>query len=366
MKKIVISALAIAIGTALQAQTSPETVMSWCPALPTEAEMIRFQAETAHEQTLTQPELFNDFAEKLKIAQEKARTVFQNETASMSKIMGSKVSSADMTVAQATGLSEAQARQLAQDKISGTMAGLGLSAEDMARMQSGNLSEAEQMALANKVMMAQSGGLSIEDIQRMEHMSDAERAQYMQQSGKLASTNAKMQENQPVLQQKQQQTALVSQMQAYTRQLEAGQKEFIAIRNRAEQAGMNLYNSQYKQRYESLEAQKQQAIREGALDEMSPNEAAYKRFKAADSQQTDLMCDFYRQYIPQHRKAITDQMELCKNTLLPGAKAYQRTVDELYRMTNDVQYAISTTEITTVVGLYLEAPEAIGDYELKF
>ena len=66
MKKIILLAsMALACGSALQAQTSPETVMSWWPALPTEAEMIRFQAETAHEQTLTQPELFNDFAAKL-------------------------------------------------------------------------------------------------------------------------------------------------------------------------------------------------------------------------------------------------------------------------------------------------------------
>ena len=166
MKKIVISALA-AIGTALQAQTSPETVMSWCPALPTEAEIIRFQAETAHDQTLTQPELFNDFADKLKAAQTKANAVFKKETVSTEKVMASKTSGTDLTVAQATQLSEAQARQLAQNKLTSTMTGLGLSAEDMARMQSGDLSEAEQMALANKVMMAQTGGISMEDIQRM-------------------------------------------------------------------------------------------------------------------------------------------------------------------------------------------------------
>ena len=67
MKKTLITAITLACAFALQAQTSPETIMSWCPALPSEADMIRFQAESAHEQTLTQPELFNDFADKLNV-----------------------------------------------------------------------------------------------------------------------------------------------------------------------------------------------------------------------------------------------------------------------------------------------------------
>jgi bisphosphoglycerate-dependent phosphoglycerate mutase len=220
--------------------------------------------------------------------------------------------------------------------------------------------------LANKVMMAQTGGISMEDIQRMEHMSDAERAQYLQQSGKLASTSAKAQQNQPALQKQQQKTALVNKMQEYARQLSAGHNEYRAIRERAVEAGRKLYNNSYKARYESLEAQKQQAIQEGALDEMSPNEAAYQRLKAADSQQTDLMCDFYRQYIPSYRKAIVDQMAYCKNTLLPAAKGHQQTVDELYRLTGEAQYAISATEVTATAALYLETPGALQDYEIDF
>lgn len=365
MRKI-ITTFAIAISLTMQAQTTPETIMSWCPSLPTADEMIRFQAESAHEQTLTQPELFNDFADKLKAAQAKANAVFKKETVSTEKVMASKTSGTDMTVAQASQLSEAQARQLAQNKMTSTMTGLGLSAEDMARMQSGDLSEAEQMALANKVMMAQTGGISMEDIQRMEHMSDAERAQYLQQSGKLASTSAKAQQNQPALQKQQQKTALVNKMQEYDRQLSAGHNEYRAIRERAIKAGRNLYNNSYKARYESLEAQKQRAVSEGALDEMSPNEAAYQRFMAASNQQTELMCDFYRQYIPTYRKAIVDQMAYCKNTLLPAAKGHQQTVDELYRLTGEVQYAISTTEVTATAALYLETPEALQDYEIDF
>ena len=196
MKKTLITAITLACAFALQAQTSPETIMSWCPALPSESDMIRFHTETAREQTPSQPNLYEDFANALKKAQDKAAAVMGKEGASVDKIMSSKVSGTDITVSQATDLDEAQARQMAQNKMASTMGGLGLSMEDLARMQDGELSEAEQMALANKVMMAQTGGLSMEDLQRMEHMTDAQRAQYMQQHQNKGNIDAKMQQNQ--------------------------------------------------------------------------------------------------------------------------------------------------------------------------
>ena len=372
MKKTLITAITLACAFALQAQTSPETIMSWCPALPSEADMIRFETENLRQQTLSQPDLYDDFADALKTARSKANAVIEKESASIDKVMASKTSGTDLTVAQASQLSEAQARQLAQNKMTSTMTGLGLSAEDMARMQSGDLSEAEQMALANKVMMAQTGGISMEDIQRMEHMSDAERAQYMQQHQNKGNIDAKMQQNQKNLQKSQQVNALIQQMLEYDRQAQAYTDKRKNFGERAKEQGRALYNKQFKQRYDALEATAQQAIQDGALsekysEEEAPKvEAAAQRLEAVRKQQTDLTCEFYRQYIPMYRKAVADQMAQCKNTFLPVMKSKKQVMDQLYQLTGDAQYAITNIYPFTAASDYLEIAEELADYALEF
>ena len=74
-RKFFLAVAWLTMTVSVSAQTTAEAIMALLPKLPTEAEMIRYQKETSAPQHLnisvTQPDLYNDFYDALKVANEK-------------------------------------------------------------------------------------------------------------------------------------------------------------------------------------------------------------------------------------------------------------------------------------------------------
>ncbi len=320
------------------AQMTAESIMALMPALPTESEMIRFQKEknapTFMGISITQENLYVDFLEKLEDAQDQAQNGLKINAEDMkAKAMGSKVEDTGYTAGQIVGMSESQLEAMAQSHVAKKLSGLGLSMSEIEKMGDGDISEAQAMALAQKIAANQKG-------------------------------NAKAGGGQ---QQK---------MQKLNLQLHAcGERELALnqeIQSKTKQAlkdGRALYDRDFKARVKTCEATIKEAISEGALEEKYSEEqeaavkAAEKKFQEALKKKWEIECEFYAQFIPMWRNAILSAMDLCKTKLLSLKNEQKQIYDEMYALTQRVDYALGDIYPPQAGLMYLEIPEDIEQYE---
>ena len=189
MKNSVLAAALMLLCISARAQMTPEAVMGMTPDLPAAAALLDYYDQTCkpYGNGVSGPDVISQFLEAWnaageQISQMRGKTL---TPAMRQDILKSKATSTGQSVQEAAGMSEADARKLAQGTMDSRLAGLGLSQADLARMQSGNLSEAEQKALANKVMAARTGGMTSKDIQAMQNMQSDEKSDLNHKGGSL-------------------------------------------------------------------------------------------------------------------------------------------------------------------------------------
>lgn len=377
MKKLLMTAVLLASVVGASAQITAETIMGMLPKLPTEAEMIRYQKETSApqfmEMKVTQPDLYNDFADAMNDAEEKVKEgVEQLGNSLKAKMMGSKAAGTEFSVEQVASMSEDELQSLAQDKLSSTLGGLGLSAGDIAKLQGGNVSDAEAQAMASKILQKKLGGMSMQDLQKLEKMGEKEAMEYMQKSGMAQRLGAQMAQDKPKLDK----SARISKLNIQLSELAPREKvildKLLAMPNAATEEGQKLYDRNYKAKIDGYKATMKQAIQEGAFSEKYTKEdepqviAAGKKYQAAEEQAWQTMNEFYAQFIPQWRKMVFASMEVCKSEYLPLQKERKSIMDELYSITQDASYAMSDTYPPIAGSLYLEQAKNIGEYPTSF
>ena len=369
MKKIIITLFALAMMLPIKAQMTPEAVMGMTPDLPTTAALLNYwknNNDPFHNE-YPNSDLLNEFMEAWNTANDQIQDMQEKNLASgmKKKSMAGKVAGTNKTAGEIANMSEAEVKALAMSSMQGRLSSMGLSQADFAKLQRSDLSDEDAKAMASKVMAKQTGGLTAKDIEAMSHMSDEERAAFMQESGLGESMTAKMNADKGKRASSQKQYQLVTEL-ASLGQKELGlQQKAIGMIESARKEGVALFDRKYRKADEQFRAE----IAANQLPEKpGPGfdyEAAKARLDAAQSAWFNNMSRFYAEYIPMYRNAVSGAMDCCRAQLLPVKRQHKEVMEKLYALTKSAEYALSDTVPFEASSMYFELSEKITEFELE-
>lgn len=352
MKKLFVTLFALAMLLPARAQMTPEAVMAMTPDLPSSAQLLRHWNEHNDPDRKEAPDsdILNEFMEAWRDAQQQI-----NEMQAKSLAPGAK-----KTASQVSQMSESEAKALAMSTMKGRLSSMGLSQADVAKMQSGNLSEAEQKALADKMMAAQTGGLTTKDVEAMENMSDEQRKEFMEQSGLGASVSKKMNADKGKRASSQKQYQLVTKMTGLAQDEYSLQQKAYGMIETARKEGMDLFNRKYGKADASYLAEMQALA--GPAEE---DDAAAARLRATWTAWFKNRSNFYAEFIPMYRDAVVGAMDCSRAQILPLKRQRKEVMEQLYALTGSAEYALSETVPFEASSMYFELSEKIVDFELE-
>lgn len=351
MKKILFALMAF-IGTGAYAQLTPEGVMATLPDLPTAAQMIAY--ETDH----PNPELYNDFHQKLRQAQQQSQTMVEKSFGNIvydikSATMQQKVTGTNVTTAQVMTMSKAEREKFAKTTaINGKLSSMGISMEDLQAMQNGKMSEEE---LASKMMAQKTGGLTTKDIQAMQNMTEAERIAFIQESGLSESTQAAATKNKKAVASNAALTAVMQKITSLSGRITELMQKSTRLRDEANASGAELYAKNYKSRIEKLSYELALLSDEEHYDEA--------QVKAKQKQVAQLEHDFYSKSIPVWRNAVIASMDVIRVEELPLQYELKEAYAKAYELTKNPEYMGGEQFPFQAAFAYLEAAEYINDYD---
>lgn len=373
MKKIIITLFALAMMLPARAQMTPEAVMDMTPDLPSTAVLLNYwkNSNDPFHNEYPNLDLLNEFREAWNAANDQIQDMQEKTLAPGMKknAMAGLVAGTNKTAGEVANMSEAEAKALAMSTMSTTMQGrlssMGLSQADFAKLQSSNLSDEEAKAMASKVMAKQTGGLTAKDIEAMSHMTDEERAAFMQESGLGESITAKMNADKGKRASSQKQYQLVTELTALGQKEHALQQKAIGMIESARKEGVALFDRKYRK----ADEQHSEEMHRAALElEDAIGEAAYKaalaRLNAAQSAWFNNMSQFYAEYIPLYRDAVAGAMDCCRAELLPVKRQHKEVMEQLYALTRSAEYALSESIPFEASYMYFELSEKITEFEL--
>lgn len=326
MKKIFTTLFVLAMLLPAKAQMTPEAVMGMTPDLPTTAALLNHWKE--HHDPLREvapdSDILNEFMEAWNAANDQI-----------------------------------------QD-MQGRLSGMGLSQADFAKLQSSNLSDEEAKAMASKVMAKQTGGLTAKDIEAMSHMTDEERAAFMQESGLGESMTAKMNADKGKRASSQKQYQLVTELTSLGQKEHSLQQKAIGMIEQARKEGVALFDRKYRKTDEEYRAEISRAViaSEEAIS-AADVKAAQARSRAAEAKWFNNMSNFYAEYIPMYRNAVTGAMDCCRAQLLPVKRQHKEVMEKLYALTQSAEYALSDSVPFEASSMYFELSEKITEFELE-
>jgi|GEM_PF-940225 len=370
MKRLFFVLAAFSLLLPARAQMTPEAVMGMTPDLPSTAALLNHWVEHNDPTRTEAPDsdILNEFMEKWNEANDQIQEMQQKTLAPslQQKAMSSKVGGTNLTAAQVAGMSDAEAQKLAMSVMKSRVGGLGLSQADIAKMQGGQMSEADQKALADKMMAAQTGGMTTRDIEAMSHMTEQQRMEFMQQSGLGESVTNKMEADKGKRAANKTQAALVQEMNALAQKAYRLQNEASGKITSAMSEGMDLYKKKYQKTIEDINAEIAKAvIEEEEAISAEQVRAAQARVKAANTRWINTMKAFYGEYIPIHRNAVIAAMDCCRAEMLPVLKQEKEVQEKLYAMTQSAEYSLYESTPYTAAYLYFELSKKIEDFDLK-
>ena len=369
MKKIIITLFALAMLLPARAQMTPEAVMGMTPDLPTTADLLKYWKERNDPFRTEAPDsyILDEFREAWNAANDQIQDMQEKTLAPGMKknAMAGKVAGTNKTAGEVANMSEAEAKALAMSSMQGRLSSMGLSQADFAKLQSSNLSDEEAKAMASKVMAKQTGGLTAKDIEAMSHMSDEERAAFMQESGLGESMTAKMNADKGKRTSSQKQYQLVTELTSLSRQEYALQQKTIGMIESARKEGVALFDRKYREADKRFRAE----IAANQIPEKpEPGfdvEAALTRLRAAESGWFSNMSRFYAEYIPLYRDAVAGAMDCCRAQLLPVKRQHKEVMEKLFALTQSAEYALSDSVPFEASSMYFELSEKITEFELE-
>ena len=370
MKKIIITLFALAIMLPARAQMTPEAVMGMTPDLPSTAALLNHWKE--HNDPLRDvgpdSDILNEFMEAWNAANDQIQDMQAKTLAPGMKrnAMAGKVAGTNKTADEVANMSEAEAKALAMSTMKGRISSMGLSQADIAKLQGGNLSDEETTAMASKMLAKQTGGLTAKDIEAMSHMTDEQRAAFMQESGLGASMTAKMNADKGKRASSQKQYQLVTELTSLGQQEYALQQKAIGMIESARKEGVALFDRKYRKADAEYQAEISRAnwAMENAIS-AADVKAAQARLNAALSAWFSNMSRFYAEYIPMYRNAVAGAMDCCRAQLLPVKRQHKEVMEKLYALTQSAEYALSDSIPFEASYMYFELSEKITEFELE-
>ena len=370
MKKIIITLFALAMMLPAKAQMTPEAVMGMTPDLPSTAALLNYwkNSNDPFHNEYPNSDLLNEFREAWNAANDQIQDM-QEKTLTpglQRNAMAGKVAGTNKTAGEVANMSEAEAKALAMSTMKGRISSMGLSQADFAKLQGGNLSDEEAMAMASKVMAKQTGGLTAKDIEAMSHMTDEQRAAFMQESGLGASMTAKMNANKGKRASSQKQYQLATELISLGQKEHSLQQKASEMIESAKKEGVALFDRKYRKADAEYQAEISKANFE-AEEAISAAEvkAAQARLRAAQSGWFNNMSRFYAEYIPMYRDAVAGAMDCCRAQLLPVKRQHKEVMEKLYALTQSAEYALSDSVPFEASYMYFELSKKITEFELE-
>ena len=370
MKKIIITLFALAMMLPAKAQMTPEAVMGMTPDLPSTAALLNYwknNNDPFHNE-YPNSDLLNEFMEAWNAANDQIQDMQEKTLAPGMKknAMAGLVAGTNKTAGEVANMSEAEAKALAMSTMKGRISSMGLSQADFAKLQGGNLSDEEARAMASKVMAKQTGGLTAKDIEAMSHMSDEERAAFMQESGLGESMTAKMNADKGKRASSQKQYQLATELISLGQKEHSLQQKAIEMIESARKEGVALFDRKYRKADAEYQAEISRANVE-AEEAISAADvkAAQARLDAALSAWFSNMSRFYAEYIPLYRDAVAGAMDCCRAQLLPVKRQHKEVMEQLYALTRSAEYALSDSVPFEASYMYFELSEKITEFELE-
>ena len=370
MKKIIITLFALAMMLPAKAQMTPEAVMGMTPDLPSTAALLNYwknHNDPFHNE-YPNSDLLGEFMEAWNAANDQIQDMQEKTLAPgmQRNAMAGLVAGTNKTAGEVANMSEAEAKALAMSTMKGRISSMGLSQADFAKLQGGNLSDEEARAMASKVMAKQTGGLTAKDIEAMSHMSDEERAAFMQESGLGESMTAKMNADKGKRASSQKQYQLATELISLGQKEHSLQQKAIGMIESAKKEGVALFDRKYRKADEQHREEMHRAavVLEDAIGEAAYN-AALPRLHAAQSAWFNNMSRFYAEYIPLYRDAVAGAMDCCRAQLLPVKRQHKEVMEQLYALTRSAEYALSESVPFEASYMYFELSEKITEFELE-
>ena len=370
MKKIIITLFALAMMLPAKAQMTPEAVMGMTPDLPSTAALLNYwknHNDPFHNE-YPNSDLLNEFMETWNAANDQIQDMQEKTLAPGMKknAMAGLVAGTNKTAGEVANMSEAEAKALAMSSMQGRLSSMGLSQADFAKLQRSDLSDEEAKAMASKVMAKQTGGLTAKDIEAMSHMTDEQRAAFMQESGLGESMTAKMNADKGERASSQKQYQLVTELISLGEKEHSLQQKAIGMIESARKEGVALFDRKYreadKQHHEEMHRATVEL--EDAIGEAAYN-AALARLNAALSAWFSNMSRFYAEYIPLYRNAVSGAMDCCRAQLLPVKRQHKEVMEKLYALTRSAEYALSESIPFEASYMYFELSKKITEFELE-
>ena len=370
MKKIIITLFALAMMLPARAQMTPEAVMGMTPDLPSTAALLNHWKE--HNDPLRDvapdSDILNEFMEAWNAANDQIQDMQAKTLAPgmQSNAMAGKVAGTNKTAGEVANMSEAEAKALAMSTMKGRISSMGLSQADFAKLQSSNLSDEEAKAMAGKVMAKQTGGLTAKDIEAMSHMTDEQRAAFMQESGLGESMTAKMNADKGKRASSQKQYQLATELTSLGQQEYALQQKAVGMIESARKEGVALFDRKYRNADAESRAEISKAswAMENAIS-AADVKAAQAWLDAALSAWFSNMSRFYAEYIPMYRDAVAGAMDCCRAQLLPVKRQHKEVMEKLYALTQSAEYALSDSIPFESSYMYFELSEKITEFDLE-
>ena len=370
MKKIIITLFALAMMLPARAQMTPEAVMGMTPDLPSTAALLNHWKE--HNDPLRDvapdSDILNEFMEAWNAANDQIQDMQAKTLAPgmQRNAMAGKVAGTNKTAGEVANMSEAEAKALAMSTMKGRISSMGLSQADFAKLQSSNLSDEEAKAMAGKVMAKQTGGLTAKDIEAMSHMTDEQRAAFMQESGLGESMTAKMNADKGKRASSQKQYQLATELTSLGQQEYALQQKAVGMIESARKEGVALFDRKYRNADAESRAEISKAswAMENAIS-AADVKAAQAWLDAALSAWFSNMSRFYAEYIPMYRDAVAGAMDCCRAQLLPVKRQHKEVMEKLYALTQSAEYALSDSIPFEASYMYFELSEKITEFDLE-
>ena len=370
MKKIIITLFALAMMLPAKAQMTPEAVMGMTPDLPSTAALLNYwkNSNDPFHNEYPNSDLLNEFMEAWNAANDQIQDMQEKTLAPGMKknAMAGLVAGTNKTAGEVANMSEAEAKALAMSSMQGRLSSMGLSQADFAKLQRSDLSDEEAKAMASKVMAKQTGGLTAKDIEAMSHMSDEERAAFMQESGLGESITAKMNADKGKRASSQKQYQLATELISLGQKEHSLQQKAIEMIESAKKEGVALFDRKYRKADAEYQAEISKANFE-AEEAISAADvkAAQARLNAAQSAWFSNMSRFYAEYIPMYRDAVAGAMDCCRAELLPVKRQHKEVMEQLYALTRSAEYALSESIPFEASYMYFELSEKITEFELE-
>lgn len=353
-----------------RAQMTPEAVMGMTPDLPTTTALLNYWKERNDPLLTEAPDsyILDEFREAWNAANNQIQDMQAKTLAPgmQRNAMAGKVAGTNKTSGEVANMSEAEAKALAMSSMQGRLSSMGLSQADFAKLQRSDLSDEEAKAMASKVMAKQTGGLTAKDIEAMSHMTDEQRAAFMQESGLGASMTAKMNADKGKRASSQKQYQLVTELTSLGQKEHSLQQKAIGMIESARKEGVALFDRKYRKADEQYreEIDRAAVVLDAAISEADVK-AALARLHAAQSAWFNNMSRFYAEYIPLYRDAVAGAMDCYRAQLLPVKRQHKEVMEKLYALTRSAEYALSDSVPFEASYMYFELSEKITEFELE-